>query len=93
MCLKENILKHLRDGYLGERKEQKCSTDWPGYRALSNKWKLKKEILQNRSCKIHFTVLKELAEVTAEPLASLFENLWRSGVNSDNWKMANNVHL
>ncbi|CAM5119753.1 unnamed protein product [Natator depressus] len=38
---------------------------------------------------LHPRVLKELAEVTVEPLAIIFENSWRSGEVPDDWKKAN----
>ncbi|CAM5163476.1 unnamed protein product [Eretmochelys imbricata] len=38
---------------------------------------------------LHLRVLKELADVIAEPLAIIFENSWRSGEVPDNWKKAN----
>ncbi|CAM4520887.1 unnamed protein product [Lepidochelys kempii] len=40
---------------------------------------------------LHPRVLKELADVIAEPLAIIFENSWRSGEVPDNWKKANVV--
>ncbi|CAM5113746.1 unnamed protein product, partial [Eretmochelys imbricata] len=38
-------------------------------------------------------VLKELADVIAEPLAIIFENSWQSGEVPDNWKKANVVPI
>ncbi|CAM4574090.1 unnamed protein product [Caretta caretta] len=40
---------------------------------------------------LHPRVLKELADVTAEPLAIIFENSWPSGEVPDDWKKANVV--
>uniref|UniRef100_A0A674I1W8 C2 domain containing 3 centriole elongation regulator n=1 Tax=Terrapene triunguis TaxID=2587831 RepID=A0A674I1W8_9SAUR len=40
---------------------------------------------------LHPRVLKELADVIAEPLAIIFENSWRSGEVPDDWKKANVV--
>ncbi|CAM5115928.1 unnamed protein product [Natator depressus] len=40
---------------------------------------------------LHPRVLKELADVIAEPLAIIFENSWRSGEVPDHWKKANVV--
>ncbi|CAM4334724.1 unnamed protein product [Caretta caretta] len=37
---------------------------------------------------LHPRVLKELVDVTAEPLAIIFENSWRSGEVPDDWKKA-----
>ncbi|CAM4587715.1 unnamed protein product [Lepidochelys kempii] len=42
---------------------------------------------------LHPRVLKELADVIAEPLAIIFENSWRSGEVPDDWKKANIVHI
>ncbi|CAM4582753.1 unnamed protein product [Lepidochelys kempii] len=42
---------------------------------------------------LHPRVLKELADVIAEPLAIIFENSWRSGEVPDNWKKANVVPI
>ncbi|CAM5088467.1 unnamed protein product [Eretmochelys imbricata] len=42
---------------------------------------------------LHLRVLKELADVIAEPLAIIFENSWRSGEVPDNWKKANVVPI
>ncbi|CAM4533257.1 unnamed protein product [Lepidochelys olivacea] len=42
---------------------------------------------------LHPRVLKKLADVIAEPLAIIFENSWRSGVVTDNWKKANVVPI
>ncbi|CAM4637825.1 unnamed protein product [Caretta caretta] len=42
---------------------------------------------------LHPRVLKELADVIAEPLAIIFENSWRSGVVPDDWKKANVVPI
>ncbi|CAM4565967.1 unnamed protein product [Caretta caretta] len=42
---------------------------------------------------LHLRVLKELAEVIAEPLAIIFENSWRSGEVADDWKKANVVPI
>ncbi|CAM4553989.1 unnamed protein product [Caretta caretta] len=42
---------------------------------------------------LHPRVLKELADVIAEPLAIIFENSWRSGEVLDNWKKANVVPI
>ncbi|CAM5111572.1 unnamed protein product [Natator depressus] len=42
---------------------------------------------------LHPRVLKELANVIAEPLAIIFENSWRSGEVPDDWKKANVVPI
>ncbi|CAM4590154.1 unnamed protein product [Lepidochelys kempii] len=42
---------------------------------------------------LHPRVLKELAAVIAEPLAIIFENLWRTGEVPDDWKKANIVPI
>ncbi|CAM5152844.1 unnamed protein product [Eretmochelys imbricata] len=42
---------------------------------------------------LHPRMLKELADVIAEPLAIIFENSWRSGVVLDDWKKANVVPI
>ncbi|CAM4403626.1 unnamed protein product [Lepidochelys kempii] len=42
---------------------------------------------------LHLRVLKELADVIAEPLAIIFENSWRSGEVQDDWKKANVVPI
>ncbi|CAM4715938.1 unnamed protein product, partial [Lepidochelys kempii] len=42
---------------------------------------------------LHPRVLKELAAVIAEPLAIIFENLWRTGEVPDDWKKANVVPI
>ncbi|CAM4640080.1 unnamed protein product [Lepidochelys kempii] len=42
---------------------------------------------------LHPRVLKELADVIAEPLAIIFENLWQSGEIPDDWKKANVVPI
>ncbi|CAM4713200.1 unnamed protein product [Lepidochelys kempii] len=42
---------------------------------------------------LHLRVLKELADVIAEPLAIIFENSWRSGEVADGWKKANVVPI
>ncbi|CAM4670315.1 unnamed protein product [Caretta caretta] len=42
---------------------------------------------------LHPRVLKELADVTAEPLAIIFENSWRLGEVPDDWKKANVVPI
>ncbi|CAM5108800.1 unnamed protein product [Eretmochelys imbricata] len=42
---------------------------------------------------LHPRVLKELADVTAKPLAIIFENSWRSGEVPDDWKKANVVPI
>ncbi|CAM4705595.1 unnamed protein product [Caretta caretta] len=42
---------------------------------------------------LHPRVLKELADVIAEPLAIIFENLWQSGEVPDDWKKANVVPI
>ncbi|CAM5130495.1 unnamed protein product, partial [Natator depressus] len=42
---------------------------------------------------LHPRVLKELAEVIAEPLTIIFENSWRSGEVPDDWKKANVVPI
>ncbi|CAM5078595.1 unnamed protein product [Eretmochelys imbricata] len=42
---------------------------------------------------LHLRVLKELADVIAEPLAVIFENSWRSGEVPDDWKKANVVPI
>ncbi|CAM5078649.1 unnamed protein product [Natator depressus] len=42
---------------------------------------------------LHPRVLKELADVIAEPLAITFENSWRSGEVPDDWKKANVVPI
>ncbi|CAM4422942.1 unnamed protein product [Lepidochelys kempii] len=41
--------------------------------------------------RLHPRVLKELADVIAEPLAIIFENSWRLGEVPDDWKKANVV--
>ncbi|CAM5085571.1 unnamed protein product [Natator depressus] len=41
----------------------------------------------------HPRVLKELADVIAEPLAIIFENSWRSGEVPDDWKKTNVVPI
>ncbi|CAM5178580.1 unnamed protein product [Eretmochelys imbricata] len=38
---------------------------------------------------MHPRMLRELADVTAESLAIIFENVWRSAEVPDNWKKAN----
>ncbi|CAM5100171.1 unnamed protein product [Natator depressus] len=42
---------------------------------------------------LHPRVLKELANVIAEPLAIIFENSWQSGEVPDDWKKANVVPI
>ncbi|CAM4390866.1 unnamed protein product [Caretta caretta] len=42
---------------------------------------------------LHTRVLKELADVIAEPLAIIFQNSWRSGEVPDDWKKANVVPI
>ncbi|CAM5084468.1 unnamed protein product [Eretmochelys imbricata] len=42
---------------------------------------------------LHLRVLKELADVIAEPLAIIFENSWRSGEVPQDWKKANVVPI
>ncbi|CAM4526644.1 unnamed protein product [Caretta caretta] len=42
---------------------------------------------------LHLRVLKELADVIAEPLAIIFENSWRSGEVPEDWKKANVVPI
>ncbi|CAM4377561.1 unnamed protein product [Caretta caretta] len=42
---------------------------------------------------LHPRVLKELADVIAEPLAIIFENSWRSGEVLEDWKKANVVPI
>ncbi|CAM5095950.1 unnamed protein product [Natator depressus] len=42
---------------------------------------------------LHPRVLKELADVIAEPLAVIFENSWRSGEVPEDWKKANVVPI
>ncbi|CAM4581387.1 unnamed protein product [Caretta caretta] len=42
---------------------------------------------------LHPRVLKELADVIAEPLAIIFENSWRSGEVPHDWKKANVVPI
>ncbi|CAM4569974.1 unnamed protein product [Lepidochelys olivacea] len=42
---------------------------------------------------LHPRVLKELADVIAEPLAIIFENSWRSGELPDDWKKGNVVPI
>uniref|UniRef100_K7F0D3 Reverse transcriptase domain-containing protein n=1 Tax=Pelodiscus sinensis TaxID=13735 RepID=K7F0D3_PELSI len=42
---------------------------------------------------MHPRVLRELANVIAEPLAIIFEKLWRSGEIPDDWKKANGVPI
>ncbi|CAM4703405.1 unnamed protein product [Lepidochelys kempii] len=42
---------------------------------------------------LHLRVLKELADVIAEPLAITFENSWRSGEVPDKWREANVVPI
>ncbi|CAM5095592.1 unnamed protein product, partial [Natator depressus] len=42
---------------------------------------------------LHPRVLKELADVIAEPLAIIFENSWRTGEVPDDWKKANVVPI
>ncbi|CAM5145543.1 unnamed protein product [Natator depressus] len=42
---------------------------------------------------LHLRVLKELADVIAEPLAIISENSWRSGEVPDDWKKANIVPI
>ncbi|CAM4590417.1 unnamed protein product [Caretta caretta] len=42
---------------------------------------------------MHLRVLRELADVTAEPLAIIFENSWRLREIPDDWKKANIVSI
>ncbi|CAM4661454.1 unnamed protein product [Lepidochelys olivacea] len=42
---------------------------------------------------LHQRVLKELVDVIAEPLATIFENSWPSGEVPDDWKKANVVPI
>ncbi|CAM4597055.1 unnamed protein product [Lepidochelys kempii] len=42
---------------------------------------------------LHLRMLKELADVIAEPLAIIFENSWRSGEVLEDWKKANVVPI
>ncbi|CAM5167297.1 unnamed protein product [Natator depressus] len=42
---------------------------------------------------LHPRVLKELADVIAEPLSIIFENSWRSGEVPEDWKKANVVPI
>ncbi|CAM5131349.1 unnamed protein product [Natator depressus] len=42
---------------------------------------------------LHLRVLKELADVIAEPLVIIFENSWRLGEVPDDWKKANVVPI
>ncbi|CAM5094043.1 unnamed protein product [Eretmochelys imbricata] len=42
---------------------------------------------------LHPSVLKELADVNAEPLAIIFENSWRTREVPDDWKKANVVPI
>uniref|UniRef100_A0A8C3FB04 Reverse transcriptase domain-containing protein n=1 Tax=Chrysemys picta bellii TaxID=8478 RepID=A0A8C3FB04_CHRPI len=42
---------------------------------------------------LHTRVLKELADVIAEPLTIIFENSWRSGEVPDDWKKATVVPI
>ncbi|CAM4712323.1 unnamed protein product [Caretta caretta] len=42
---------------------------------------------------LHLRVLNELADVIAEPLAIIFENLWRTGEVLDDWKKTNVVPI
>ncbi|CAM5090606.1 unnamed protein product [Eretmochelys imbricata] len=42
---------------------------------------------------LHPRVIKDLADVIAEPLAIIFENSWRSGKVPDDWKKANVVPI
>ncbi|CAM5142135.1 unnamed protein product [Natator depressus] len=42
---------------------------------------------------LHLRVLKELADVIAEPLAIISENSWRTGEVLDDWKKANVVPI
>ncbi|CAM4572670.1 unnamed protein product [Caretta caretta] len=48
---------------------------------------------KHKSIALHPRVLKELADVIAEPLAIIFENSWRSGEVPDDWKKANVVPI
>ncbi|CAM5142384.1 unnamed protein product, partial [Natator depressus] len=42
---------------------------------------------------LHLRVLKQLVDVTAEPLAIIFENSWQSGEVPDDWKKTNVVPI
>ncbi|CAM4331600.1 unnamed protein product [Lepidochelys olivacea] len=74
------------------------STAWGG----GDQPSVEKEVVRDNSEKLdkhksmgpdalHPRVLKELADVIAEPLAIIFENSWRSGEVPDDWKKANVV--
>ncbi|CAM4580634.1 unnamed protein product [Caretta caretta] len=76
------------------------STAWGG----GDQPSVKKEVVQDYLEKLdmhkslgpdalYLRVLKELADVIAEPLAIIFENSWRSGEVPDDWKKANVVPI
>ncbi|CAM4601780.1 unnamed protein product [Lepidochelys olivacea] len=76
------------------------STAWGGGDQPSVKKEVVRDYLENL-CEhksmgldaLHPRVLKELADVIAEPLAIIFENSWRSGEVPDDWKKANVVPI
>ncbi|CAM4500705.1 unnamed protein product [Lepidochelys kempii] len=76
------------------------STAWGGGDQPSVKkevfWDYLKKVDEHKSMgpdALHPTVLKELADVIAEPLAIIFENSWQLGEVPDNWKKANVVPI